>query len=89
MPVVTVVPSIGPYDTPQGGYELSLRSDTTRQAWGKWYERNDYAYKDALDLGVATEEHFQGTPAPRIRLKTEATIDTERLNLFGLRETNF
>lgn len=92
MPVVTVVPSIEPYYTPQGGYELRLRSVATRQAWMKWYETEPNAYEDAVNLGVATLESggAHGVLAAfHRRLKVDASIDLERLVLFGLRETVF
>lgn len=62
------------------------RADNTAQEWRKWYETEQNAYLEAVQLGLATEEVIEVqrfSVTVRKTLKEVASIDAELLERFA------
>ena len=81
MPRMKVVPKIRPCEV---GFEMEVRAVDLFYKWRKEYREVGYAYAEAVDLGLATLEgdEFGRLSVVKRTLKSEAWINTERLEQF-------
>ena len=86
MSTILVTPTIAPYE---GGFALRITStDDAARAWWKWYDQEMYAFIEAVQLGLATEEVIgaeRHSVTVRKTLKTQVSINPEQLERFAFK----